>query len=157
MARKGIVAAAAAAALAIAVPFGVKWEGTVLTPYWDRFGKVWTVCTGETAVEMRPYTMTECMEMHEARVGQGYARVVAAFPRLASAPPEVAAMAVDLEYNAGLGSILRAKNTSAALRDGRWRDFCNLLPSWSKSGGSFVPGLLNRRKEAQVICLRGLR
>lgn len=24
------------------------WEGTENTAYWDRIGKVWTVCTGET-------------------------------------------------------------------------------------------------------------
>ncbi|MGJ2639760.1 glycoside hydrolase family protein, partial [Salmonella enterica subsp. enterica serovar Paratyphi A] len=24
------------------------WEGTVNRAYWDRLGKVWTICTGET-------------------------------------------------------------------------------------------------------------
>lgn len=153
---KYVAGGAAAAVFAIAVPFGVKWEGTVLTPYWDKFGKAWTVCIGETAVQMRTYTMEECMALHEKRLAEGYGRMVKAFPRLPSAPVEVQAMAIDLEYNAGLGAILNAKNTSAALREGRWRDFCNILPSWSKSNGQWIRGLFNRRKDAQQVCLSGL-
>ncbi|AJE46006.1 glycoside hydrolase family protein [Celeribacter indicus] len=154
--KRGVAGVTAAAVFAIAVPFGMKWEGTVLTPYWDRFAKIWTVCTGQTGVEMRTYTLPECMEMHETRIAEGYARMIRAYPKLQTAPVEVQAMAVDLEYNAGLGTIRAARNTNAALRDGRWRDFCNILPQWNKSGGRFVQGLFNRRKEAQQICLAGV-
>lgn len=154
--RKVVTGGTTVAVIALATTFGMRWEGTVLTPYWDKFGKVWTVCTGETAVEMRHYTMAECIAMHEKRVGEGYARMIAAYPLLPTAPVEVQAMAVDLEYNAGLGAIKRANGTNAALRNGRWRDFCNKLPEWSRSGGQWVRGLFNRRNEAQQICLAGL-
>jgi GH24 family phage-related lysozyme (muramidase) len=156
MPKAGIGIAGVGLVMAIAVPFGAQWEGLETTPYWDKFGKVWTVCVGETGVKMRDYTVEECMDLHDQRLGEGYKRMVAAFPKLVTAPVEVQAMAVDLEYNVGIGKILNATNTSAFLRNGLWREFCNILPQWRKSNGKFVQGLLNRRLASQEVCLSGL-
>lgn len=89
-----------AAALAIAIPVVSKWEGTKTVPYRDVVG-VWTVCTGETRVEMRRYTPEQCAAMLKSRLGRDYIDPVAkCVPQIAEKPPMLAAMG-SLAYNIG--------------------------------------------------------
>lgn len=151
-----IVLGVPAAVLAAGLGFTASWEGTETTPYWDDIGKAWTVCTGETKVEMRKYTLAECEAMFAPSWAKYYKDLLKCAPALAKAPPAVAAMATDLAYNAGTLAVCNSKVTGGALKAGRWRDFCNALPSWSKAKGAPVRGLWNRRKAAQDVCLSGL-
>lgn len=152
--KGGITGAAIAAMLAIAAPFVAGWEGTKLDPYRDLVGK-WTVCTGETRVAMRRYTVAECNAMLEkglAEFGQG---VVARNPELVNRPNQWAA-ASSLSYNIGQAAYNRstvAKRFSA----GRWREACDAFLAWRFAGGREVKGLLNRRKAERELCLRGVR
>lgn len=146
-------AAALAAMLAIATPIVASWEGTKLNPYRDLVG-VWTVCTGETRVEMRRYTPAECQVMLEkglAEFGQG---VVKRNPELVNRPNQWAA-ASSLSYNIGAAAYNRstvAKRFSA----GNFRGACDAFLSWSYAGGRQIKGLLNRRRDERALCLRGL-
>ncbi len=144
------------AVLAIGLPFTSKWEGTELTPYWDDIGKAWTVCTGETKVPMRKYTLKECQEIFNPSWSAYYVDLLKCSPSLKFAPPSVAAMATDLAYNNGSAAVCNSKNTGGALKKGKWRDFCNMLPQWSKSKGVKVRGLFNRRMDSKEVCLSGL-
>ncbi|UUV43223.1 endolysin [Rhodobacter phage RcCWillis] len=145
-----------AAVLAIGIPFTARWEGTETTPYWDSIGRAWTVCMGETNVPMREYTQAECEAMFEPSWSSYYRGMVACFPRLPEAPATVQAMATDLAYNTGTAAVCNSRTTGGHLRAGRWRDFCNVLPSWAMSNGVRVRGLLNRRMDAREVCLSGI-
>lgn len=148
-----------AAVLAVGVPLTAKWEGKENTAYWDRFGKVWTVCYGETKGVKKGdvYSDAECTAMLQREWASYYSQMRKAFPNLIEAPVSVQAAAVDLAYNNGTSAVANSKNTGGALRAGQWERFCNMLPQWSKSGGSFVRGLFNRRKDSQALCLSGLK
>lgn len=142
--KGGIAAASVAAMLAIATPFVTSWEGTETKPYWDHFGKVWTVCTGETKVEMREYTVAEC----EAMFGRSflkYAEQVATLsPGIEASPYEWAAHS-SLTYNVGVGTY----STSSVRRlfnEKRYIEACRAIRLYRKSGGQVVQGLVNRRE-----------
>lgn len=158
-AAAGGAAAAVAAMLAIATPFVAGWEGTETKPYWDKFGKVWTVCTGETNVEMREYTLAEC----EAMFGKSflkYANEVAKLsPGIEESPYEWAAHS-SIAYNAGVGTY--AKSSIRSLyNQGRGVEACRAFRLYRKSGGKVLPGLVFRREGEGVrvgeyeLCLAG--
>lgn len=152
-----------AAVLAIGLPFAAGWEGVVYSAHWDKFGKVYDICYGNTRIEGRPVrpgdtaTKQQCEDMLRAVYTQFYFDTVEAFPKLAEAPASVQAMATDLAYNNGVAAIVAAPTTGGALRRGDWQSFCNMLPAWSKSGGQWVRGLFNRRVASKEVCLSGLQ
>lgn len=152
---KAAGAVALAAVLAIGLPFTEKWEGMRTTPYRDIIG-VWTVCIGETKVPMRTYSAAECREMFGESWLVYYRAVVACAPALPSAPASVQAMATDLAYNNGTSAVCNSKITGGHLKAGRWREFCEVLPTWVKAGGKVSKGLQNRRADSRSICLSGL-
>lgn len=137
-------AAAAAAMLAIATPFVGGWEGTETKPYWDNFGKVWTVCTGETNVVMREYTVAEC----EAMFGKSfmkYADTVAELsPGIEQSPYEWAAHS-SLTYNVGPG-LYKSSSVRRLFNEKRRVEACRSIRLYRKSGGKVLPGLVYRRE-----------
>jgi lysozyme len=141
--RAGGAAGAVAAMLAIATPFVTTWEGTETKPYWDSFGKVWTVCTGETNVPMREYTPAECREMLGKSL-EGYALQVAKLsPGIENSPYEWAAH-TSITYNIGVG----AYSTSSMRRlfnAGDRVGACRAMRLYKRAGGSVVTGLVYRR------------
>jgi lysozyme len=158
MSKAKVASGIMAAVLVVGVQFTAKWEGKSNTAYWDRYGKVWTYGYGETAGATKGSYCTdeECLSMLQKRWKGFYDEMVEAFPKLSGAPISVQATATDLAYNNGTAKIKAAANTSLYLREGRWRDFCNILPAWSKSNGKFVKGLHNRRVDSRSLCLSGL-
>src|SRR3546814_5075568 len=64
-----------ASMLAIAMPLVADWEGRTNSPHWDKIGKVWDVCYGDTKVEMRTYADAECKAMLSKRLEIGRAHV----------------------------------------------------------------------------------
>jgi len=142
-----------ATALLLAVPLVAKWEGKRNDPYRDIVG-VQTVCYGETRVEMRRYSDTECRAMLEKAV-EGFAEPVArCTPRIADRPYQLAA-ASSLAYNIGVGAYCKS-TTDRRFDAGDLEGGCAALKFWNKAGGKFVQGLANRRAEEYRLCMTGL-
>lgn len=141
-----------AAAIAMAVPMIEKWEGTRLNPYRDIVG-IWTVCTGETRVEMRRYTAAECRTMLEKAVRSDYgAAVLACTPALQSRPHALAA-SISLTYNIGAAAYCRS-SVAREFNAGHWRKGCDAFGLWVNAGGKRVQGLVNRRADERALCLK---
>jgi len=149
--KVGAGAAISAAVLLVATPFIGKWEGTRTTPYKDVIG-VMTVCTGETRVAMRKYTVAECSDMLNKAIAHQYGpAVLKCTPVLIEHPNELAA-AISLTYNIGTGAYCKssiARNFNA----GRITAACNGFPAWNRAGGRVINGLTLRRKDEQKLCL----
>jgi lysozyme len=142
------------AALAAALGLIQNWEGTKLNPYRDIVG-VWTVCTGETRVEMRRYTRAECDGMLREAIESDYGKgVLRAVPALQSRPYQLAA-SISLAYNIGVPAFTRS-TVARRFNQGNWRGGCEAFLAWRFAGGREVKGLLNRRQDERRVCLTGL-
>lgn len=141
-----------AAAMLIAVPFVLKWEGLRLDPYRDLVGKM-TVCAGETNVAMRRYSDAECSAMLRKSLTDSYAvPVIRCTPILADRPYQLAA-ASSLAYNIGTTAYCRS-TVARRFNAGDFVGACNSFLSWSYAGGRQVQGLLNRRRDERKLCLQ---
>lgn len=146
----GTVGAGAAALLIAAV---AQFEGKRNDPYQDIVG-VWTVCYGETRVQMKRYTDAECKDMLADGLADFAKPVLARNPELAGHDPQLAA-AVSLAYNIGPQAYARS-SVARSFSAGQWRQACDAFLRWSYAGGRQVAGLLKRRKAERVMCLTGL-
>lgn len=136
------------------VGFVAQWEGKSNDPYRDLVG-VWTVCYGETRVQMRRYTDAECIEMKANALADFAEPVLKRNPELKGRDNQLAA-AVSLSYN--IGSAAYARSTVARrFSEGRWREACDAFLLWNQAGGRVVKGLDNRRRSERELCLRGLK
>lgn len=147
----GVVGATAVAGLIAVV---AQWEGRSNDPYQDLVG-VWTVCYGETRVEMRRYSTEECKDMLADGLADFAEPVLKRNPELKGHDPQLIA-AVSLAYNIGPAAYNRstvAKRFSA----GNWKGACDAFLRWNKAGGREVQGLTRRREAERKICLRGLQ
>lgn len=129
------------------------WEGKRNDPYRDIVG-VWTVCYGETRVQMRRYTDAECEDMLADGLGDFAGYVLERNPNLRHRPYQLAA-ATSLTYNIGPAAYRRstvAKRFSA----GDYRGACDAFLMWNRAGGRVVQGLVNRRHAERRVCLTDL-
>ena len=139
-----------AAALALAVPFIAEWEGKRNDPYQDIVG-VWTVCYGETRVEMRSYTDAECDAMLGEAVEDFTDAVLERNPNLADHPHALAA-ASSLAFNIGKAGY--ARSTAARRFDaGDIAGGCEAMTWFNRAGGQVVRGLQRRRAAEYEICM----
>ena len=149
---KTAAAGAVAAAMALATPLIVKWEGLRNDPYNDIVG-VKTVCVGETNVAMRRYTDAECTAMLQKSLTGVYAtQVIRCTPVLVDRPYNLAA-ATSLAYNIGTAAYCRS-TVAKRFNAGDFVGACNGFLSWSYAGGKQIPGLLNRRRDERRLCLQ---
>lgn len=141
------------------------WEGLELTAYWDTYGKVWTVCRGETKGVKKGdhYTAVECEAMFIDRLDRDFYRpIVQCAPALAGAPVSVQAAMLSGAYNFGVGAW--CKSTAAArVRAKDYRAACEAQTAFNKAGGKILPGLVNRREMGDAtrigegeLCVSGL-
>ncbi|MFT3965597.1 MAG: lysozyme [Sphingobium sp.] len=145
------LAAALAAALSIATPEIMRWEGKRNDPYRDIVG-VMTVCYGETQAPMRRYSDAECSAMLARRVERDFARpILACIPGFAARPHAFAA-AISLSYNIGTSGFCRS-TAAARFKKGDWRGGCEAMLAWNRAGGKVVPGLVRRREAERRLCL----
>ncbi|MGD9470600.1 MAG: lysozyme [Novosphingobium sp.] len=129
------------------------WEGKSNDPYRD-IVNVWTVCYGETRVEMRRYSDAECEEMLADGVG-GFAHgVLESNPELRHRPYQLAA-ATSLSYNIGINA-WRGSTAARRFRAGDFAGGCRAMTWWNKAGGKVVRGLQRRREAEFKICMTGL-
>lgn len=152
-------AAAIVAAVALATPVAMHFEGLRTKPYRDPVG-IATVCYGETERAMRTYTPDECAVMLQARQARDYApAVLKCVPRLAD-PPRSAAFAasIDFAYNAGTSAFCRS-SMARAFNAGRFADGCRAFGLYDKArvNGRLVVlrGLARRRTAETQLCLKG--
>lgn len=153
---KGLIAGTliSGAAIALATPLIQKWEGRSLDPYQD-IVKVWTVCDGETRVQMRRYTHAECDAMTAKAIqGDFGPKVLTCTPGLRDRPNQLAA-AISLSYNIGSANYCRS-TVARRFNAGNWRGGCDAFRMWNMAGGLFVRGLANRREDERAVCLKGL-
>jgi len=142
----GTVAAVLLAAAAIIRP----WEGLETDPYEDIVG-VWTVCYGQTGVEMRSYTPDEC----DAMLRESVARYADAVAKCIHRPLTVNqwAAVTSWAYNVGPAAacnstLVRQINSGAPASE-----WCAELLRWNKAGGKVVRGLTNRRRAEYEVCV----
>ncbi|NML88365.1 lysozyme [Sphingobium sp. TB-6] len=131
-----------------------KWEGTKTVPYKDLIGK-WTVCTGETRVAMRTYSLGECKAFLRRAIRSDYGLgVLKCAPSLQNTVYQLGA-AISVAYNIGVtawcGSTM-AKQFNA----GDWFSACQAFALWNKAGGVVVTGLANRRNDEMRACFTNL-
>jgi lysozyme len=142
----GSVAAVLLAAAALIAP----WEGLRTDPYRDIVG-VWTVCYGETNVEMRRYTPAEC----EAMLRESVARYAGAVAKCINRPLAVHqwAAVTSWAYNVGPAAACNStlvRQVNAGEPPEVW---CRQLLRWNKAGGRTVRGLTLRRQAEYRVCI----
>ncbi len=141
------------------------WEGMEKHAYYDKLGRVWTVCLGETKGVQKGdyYTDRQCREKLITRLENDFRQPLRKCIRtFDQAPISVQASMLDLSYNIGTGAA--CKSTAARrMSERQWRAACSAMTAFNRAGGKVVEGLKKRRElgDAQRIgelelCLAGL-
>jgi len=139
------------AAMSVALGLTTKWEGTKTVPYKDMVGK-WTVCTGETRVPMRAYTIPECRAFLEKAIRSDFGMgVLKCTPSIQGSPYQFGA-AISVTYNIGV-SAWCGSTMARQFNAGDWYAACQAFSAWNKAGGVVVTGLANRRNDEMRACL----
>ena len=148
-----LVATVGGGAALILTALVAQFEGKRNDPYKDIVG-VWTVCYGETRVEMKRYSDAECKDMLADGIADFAQPVLARNPELKGHDAQLSA-AVSLAYNIGQDAYRRS-SVARLFSAGQWKQACDAFLKWSYAGGKQVKGLLNRRQQERAVCLRGL-
>ena len=149
--------AGSAAALALAVNFIGGWEGSETTAYWDHFGQVWTVCSGETrgVGQGDSYSQAECDAMLANGILDFERQLDACLTDEDAIPVNAKIAFVSWTYNVGAGAACGStlvRKANAGDLDGA----CRELPRWNRAGGQVIRGLSNRRGAERAMCLDAL-
>ncbi|POF29589.1 lysozyme [Roseibium marinum] len=142
------------------------WEGTENRAYWDRLGRVWTVCTGETKGVRKgdTYTDEECRDMLYRTLEKDYRQplrnCVKGYDGL---PLSLQAAMLDAAYNVGTGAICRSTAARRAMAM-NLAGACKALTWFNKAGGRTIRGLVLRREYGDKtrigeyeLCMAGLK
>lgn len=120
-------------------------------PYWDPWGKVWTVCDGHTGNvdPKRLYSDAECKAFRD----QDIAIANAAVKRCIPVPllVQIEAALTDAVYNIGPKVVCESTLRRKALAND-WPGACAELDKWRMAGGRVLAGLVRRRFDARGIC-----
>ena len=141
------------------------WEGLVLESHWDRYGRRWDICYGETkgiGPGMKK-TPEECTEMLYRRVyADFYLPLTRCAATFTDAPISVQASMVSGSYNFGKGAWCRS-TAAKHIRAERWKEACAAQTAYNKAGGQVLRGLVNRREMGDArrigeaeLCLSGI-
>ena len=136
----------AVAAVAVALPTIMAFEGLVLRPYRDPVG-ILTVCYGETHAEMRTYTPDECRGMLEASARKHAMQIEPCLP--ADLPAHVYAASISFAYNVGAQAFC---GSTFARKLRNKEPACAELSRWVYAGGRILPGLVRRRAAERAMC-----
>lgn len=159
-------------ALRIVAPFVERHEGFRQKAYWDKIGKKWTVGHGHTFIrdaktgKLRAVTKDDTMDAATSsalvrdRLRSNAVSMYKDLQWTRTLSPGALAALYDIAYNAGTGTLSSAKSPSLNRRmnaPGADRDAIAFeeVPTYKKSGGKVVKGLLNRRMDA-VKAFKGL-
>ena len=149
--------AGSAAALALAVQFIGGWEGREATAYWDHFGEVWTVCSGETrgVGQGDTYTQAQCDAMLAEGILDFERQLDACLTNEEAIPVNAKVAFVSWTYNIGAGAACGSTLVRKA-NAGDLEGACRELPRWNRAGGQVIRGLSNRRGAERRMCLNAL-
>lgn len=136
-----------AAAVAVALPVIMAFEGLVLRPYRDPVGLM-TVCFGETSAEMRSYTADECRALLQESAQKHAKDIEACLPP--NLPEHVYAASISFAYNVGAQKFCQS-TFSRKLRSAE-PGACAELSRWVYAGGKALPGLVKRRAVERAMC-----
>lgn len=152
--RNRILALAASAVLAIAVPLGVFFEGTVLVAEPDPIG-IPTACHGHTLGIKNGmiFTPEQCKELLKEDLLHALSVVDSSVKGQLSIETR-AALALFI-LNVGEGNF-RKSTLLKKLNSGDIAGACNQLPRWVYAGGKKFRGLEIRREKERQLCLSGL-
>ena len=160
-----LVAQRAEQAMKLVAPFIEKHEGFRQKAYWDKIGKKWTVGHGHTFIrdaktgKLRAVTKGDTMDAAASsalvrdRLRSNAASMYKDLQWTRTLSPGALAALYDSAYNAGPGVLSAAKspslnrkmNAPGADREAvAWSE----VPTYKKSGGKVVKGLVNRRADA---------
>lgn len=152
-------------AIRLVAPFVEKHEGFRQKAYWDKIGKKWTVGHGHTFIrdaktgKLRAVTKGDTMDAASSsalvldRLRSNAASMYRNLQWTRTLSPGALAALYDIAYNAGPGVLSAAKspslnrkmNAPGADRESvAWSE----VPTYKKSGGKVVKGLVNRRADA---------
>lgn len=153
--KKRLAAAAAALAIAAAIPVVSKWEGREFVPYYDIVG-VKTVCDGITYnVQDRIYTAAECDALLSDGLMTFYQKIDPCMPD--DVPPKAAGMFLSFSWNVGPGAFCKSQTIQSAFARKDYAAACRGMNLFNKAGGKVVNGLVKRRAEESKLCLAGLK
>lgn len=145
-----------AAAIALAVPGIILFEGTIHHGYRDPIGIV-TSCTGHTgpdAILGRVYSASECTAQLEAdlRLAEANIRPCIRVP----ISDKTRAAFISFSFNVGARAFCRS-TVARDLNAGRRAHACAGLSRWVYAVGRPLPGLVRRRATERRLCEEGLR
>ena len=149
MSKAKIGAGLSAAALVLAAPLIMRFEGLSLTPYADPVN-IATVCYGETNAQMRRYTLQECRLMLADSMASHGVAIAPCLPE--GLPDHVQAAMLSFGYNVGAAKFC-ASTMARKLQAGDIASACNELPKWIYAGGQVLRGLVTRREAERRLCL----
>ena len=159
-------------AMKLVAPFIEKHEGFRQKAYWDKIGKKWTVGHGHTFIpdpktgKLRAVVKGDTIDAKASstlvrnRLRQNASKMYKDLQWTRSLSPGALAALYDVAYNSGTGTLSAAKSPSLNRRmnaPGADRDAIAFeeVPTYKKSGGKVVKGLLNRRMDA-VKAFKGI-
>ena len=148
MGHKVVAASLSAGALILAATVVAPFEGLMLAPYRDPVG-LWTVCYGDTHVEMRKYTAQECKDILAKSLEVHGAQIAPCLPL--GLPDHVQAASLSFAYNVGAGAFCNS-TMARKLKAGDTAGACAELSKWVYAGGKVLPGLVKRRAEERAMC-----
>lgn len=130
------------------------FEGLRTVAYLDPVS-IPTACFGETlGVEMgQVYTVEQCKEMLGNRLEE-FGRGVDSCTKVALPPYRKAAL-VSFAYNVGVANYCQS-TLVRKLNAGDTVGACNELSKWTKARGITLPGLVTRREQERLMCMREL-
>lgn len=154
--RHKITAGAMIAAIALATPVIMKFEGDGnRIGYRDVVGVV-TACYGHTGAGVvvgKYYTKQEC-QTFLAKDVQQHADGIAQCISVDVPVPSLAAF-TSFSYNVGVAGFCKS-NVARKLNAGDLRGACAGLSNWVYAGGRKIDGLAKRRAQERALCERGL-
>lgn len=141
------------------------WEGKENLAYYDRLGKVWTVCYGETkGVKAGDrHSDQACLRMLYDRLDRDYRRPLArCIDNFDALPLSLQASLLDAGYNLGVGAICKSTAAKRAMAK-NYRGACEAVAWFNRAGGKVIEGLKRRRGYGDAtrigeleLCLAGL-
>lgn len=148
--RNRLIVIGASAAVAIATPLIVKYEGLRFQAYLDATG-IPTACYGAT-LDIRAsmtFDQGQCDAMLERDVQRALSVVDEQAPGI---NVYQRAAFTSFVYNVGEGKFTHS-TMLRRLKAGDVVGACNELPRWVYAGGKKLPGLVKRRKAERQLCL----
>lgn len=166
-ARKALIAGAAMSVVLGASTYLTRpWEGDVHQAYWDRLGKKWTICFGDTKDVRKGMVKTEgeCKHSQLVRMENDYhkplQRCIRNFDTL---PLGMQWAFLDLAWNIGVYKTCHSTAAGRA-RTKQYEGACHAITWFDKAGHEVVPGLKARRTDGdkqrlgeEEVCLESLK